>query len=77
VVEDTISSCDKVVLWVTASGTMTGEFMGMPPANKKATWGEIHIARVAGGKLVEHWAELDQLSMLQQLGFVPVPGSSP
>jgi predicted ester cyclase len=28
---------------------------------------------MAGGKLVEHWAVIDQLGMLQQLGFAPSP----
>ena len=61
---------------IRASGTMTGEFMGMPPSGKAATWDEIHIARFAGGKLAEHWGVVDRLSMLQQLGFMPAPPNS-
>jgi predicted ester cyclase len=73
-VEDDIAEGDKVVQRVTARGTQKGEFMGMPATGKQATWTEIHIARVAGGKLVEHWVNLDQLGMLQQLGVIPTPG---
>ena len=58
---------------VRVTGTMTGEMMGMPPSGKSATWEEIHIARMAGGKLAEHWGVVDRLGMLQQLGFVPPP----
>jgi predicted ester cyclase len=60
-----------------ASGTMTGEFGGMPATGKRATWTEIHIGRVANGRLVEHWGLVDQLGMLVQLGIVPAPGRVP
>jgi hypothetical protein len=40
------------------------------------TFTGIDILRIAGGKLVEHWGEMDMLSMLQQLGVVPPPGQA-
>lgn len=70
-VEDTIIEDDRAVGRVTAGGTNTGPFLGIPPTGKKITWTEIHIARVANGKIVEHWASIDQLGMLQQLGIIP------
>ena len=73
-IEDTIAEGDRVTQRVTASGTMKGEFMGMQPSGKKATWSEIHILRFGNGKVVEHWANVDQLGMLTQLGFMPEPG---
>ena len=48
--------------------------MGIAPTNKHATWTEIHIGRIANGRLTEHWAVVDQLGMLVQLGIVPAPG---
>jgi len=66
---------DMHVGYIQASGTMSGDFMGMPASGKAATWDEVHIGRYSGGKLVEHWAVVDQLGMLQQLGFAPVPGA--
>ena len=68
-VDDVIAEGDKVVQRTTARGTMTGAMMGMPPSGKSATWQQIHILRFANGKQVEHWAVIDQLGMLQQLGF--------
>jgi len=62
---------DTHVGHVQASGTMKGDFMGMPASGKSASWEEIHIGRFADGKLVEHWAVVDRLGMLTQLGFVP------
>jgi predicted ester cyclase len=77
VIEDEIAEGDRCVVRVTASGTMRGDFMGMPATGKHAAWQEIHIAQFAGGKLVEHWACIDQLGMLQQLGVIPAPGQPP
>jgi steroid delta-isomerase-like uncharacterized protein len=75
-VDEVIAEGDKVVLRVTASGTQRGEFSGMPATGKSATWSEMHIARMANGQLVEHWAVQDQLGMLQQLGIIPAPGQA-
>ena len=72
--EDVIAEGDRVVQRSTASGTMKGEFLGMPATGKSATWAEIHIVRLKDGKIVEHWASVDQLGMLQQLGLAPAPG---
>lgn len=71
--EDIIAEGDKVVFRLTASGTQSGAFMGLPATGKTATWGEIHICRVANGKLVEHWLVADQLGMMQQLGVIATP----
>lgn len=73
-VEDVIAEGDLVVQRSTATGTMKGDFLGMPATGKSATWGETHIVRVQNGKIVEHWASVDQLGMLQQLGLAPAPG---
>jgi predicted ester cyclase len=73
-VEAIIAEGDLVVHRSTASGTMKGAFQGMPATGKHATWTEMHMARVQNGKVVEHWANVDQLGMLQQLGLAPAPG---
>jgi predicted ester cyclase len=76
-VEDWIEAGDKYVSRVSASGTMRGDFSGMPATNKHATWTEIHIGRVADGRLVEHWGLVDQLGLFVQLGVIPAPGQVP
>lgn len=72
-IEDAIAEGDLVVHRSIATGTMKGDFLGMPATGKSATWGEIHIVRVQNGKIVEHWASVDQLGMFQQLGLAPTP----
>lgn len=66
---------DTHIGYIRGSGTMTGDFMDMPATGKSAAWDEVHIGRFANGKLVEHWAVIDQLGMLQQLGLAAAPGS--
>ena len=72
-IEDVIADGDKVVVRLTAQGTQTGEFGGIPATGKHATWTEMHIGRIAGGAIAEHWGEIDNLGMLQQLGIIPAP----
>jgi len=74
VIEDTIAEGDMVVNRATAHGTMKGDFLGMKATGKHAAWTEMHIVRILNGKIVEHWANIDQVGMLQQLGLMPGPG---
>ncbi len=68
-----ISKGDLVVQQLTATGTLQREFLGIPVTGRSATWQEMHIARVAGGKIVEHWGLVDMLGAMQQLGALPTP----
>ena len=71
-IEDEIAEGDKVYNLSMGTGTMKGDFQGMKASGKKATWQEMHVVRFdASGKVVEHWATVDQVSMLTQLGFMP------
>lgn len=72
--EAEIAEGDKVVHRVTARGTNTGSFMGIPPTGKAATWTETHIIRFQGNKGIEHWGEVDLMGIMQQLGLAPAPG---
>jgi len=76
-IDDSIESGDRIVHRLTGSGTMKADYMGMPATDKRATWTEIHIGRVANGRLAEHWGLVDQLGLLVQLGIVPAPGRVP
>jgi steroid delta-isomerase-like uncharacterized protein len=72
-----VAEGDLVVAHAKSTGTMKGEFGGMPPSGKTATWEAIHITRIKNDKIVEHWSVQDQLGMLQQLGFMPRPEAAP
>ena len=70
-VDFAVAEGDKVAQRVTASGTMKGDFIGMKASGKHATWTETHIVRLVNGQVAEHWGNIDQVGMLQQLGFMP------
>jgi steroid delta-isomerase-like uncharacterized protein len=72
-IEDEIAEGDKVVVRWIQKGKSAGEFLGVPANGRSYRIGGIHIHGVKDGKLTEHWHVVDQLSLLQQLGVIPVP----
>jgi steroid delta-isomerase-like uncharacterized protein len=67
-VHDTIAEGDKVVARATGQGTHLGEYMGIPPTGRRIKVSWIAIYRIADGKLAEHWQQIDELGLRQQLG---------
>lgn len=74
VVEDLIAEGDKVVGRITANGTHEGELLGVPRTGKQIRMTGMTIWRIANGKIVEHWSEIDVAGLLQQMGALPIPG---
>jgi predicted ester cyclase len=72
-IDDIIAEGDKVVVRQTWSGTHKGEFMGVPPTGKSVSFGVIDIIRIAGSKFAEHWGQMDNTGLMQQLGAIPTP----
>lgn len=72
-VQYTIAEGDRVAALHTIRATHTGAFMGMPPTGKPFEVSSIHIVRVAGSKIVEHYGLLDQAGVMAQLGLAPMP----
>jgi len=70
VIEDILGEGDKVAARIRMSGTNTGQFMGIPATGKRVEFTGMYIARIANGKIVEHWGEEDSVSLLQQLGVL-------
>ena len=68
-----IAEGDLVAGYETWHGTHTGEFFGIPASGKPVTFKVNDIVRVANGKIVEHWAVTDNLSLMQQIGAIPEP----
>lgn len=72
-IEDQVAAGDRVVTRWTATGTHNGVFQGIPPTGARAATSGIDIDRIANGKVVECWMQLDELGLLQQLGVIPAP----
>lgn len=70
-IEDLFGEGDRVAVRITSSATQSGEFMGMPPTGKSYTIEELHLFRVADGRIAEHWHQMDAMGMMKQLGATP------
>ena len=53
--------------------THRGDFYGIPPTGKQVAFTGTTIYRIAGGKVVETWWNIDALGIFQQLGFKLAP----
>ncbi len=75
-VEDLFAEGDKVADRITWQATHQGELMGIPPTGNSVTVTDMHISRIAEGKIVERWGQGDNLGLMQQLGAVPPSGGA-
>jgi steroid delta-isomerase-like uncharacterized protein len=66
-IEDVIAEDDRVAVRLTTSATHVGDFMGMPASGNRYTIPEIHIFRIRGGQVSEHWHAFDRAALLEQL----------
>jgi len=69
--EDYVAGGDKVVYRWRLRATHRGAFAGVPPTGRAVELSGIEIVRLAGGRIVEHWDEIDALGLLRQLGALP------
>jgi steroid delta-isomerase-like uncharacterized protein len=67
-IDDLIEEGDRVAVRWHATGTLTGEGMGVPPTHKPMTITGMSVLRVQNGQIIEAWNNFDVLGMHQQLG---------
>lgn len=72
-IEDLIEEGDKVVSRNTVTGTHQGEYMGIAPTGRSATYKEIFVCRFVDGRVAEVWGVVDVFSQLKQLGLIAAP----
>lgn len=70
-IEDMIAEGDKVANRYSVQATHTGEFMGIPPTNKKTNISGITIYRILDGKVKECVWSYDAYGFMVQLGVIP------
>jgi len=68
-----VAEGDLVVTHIRGRGTHEGELFGIPATNKEVETEGIAIHRIRDAKIVEYWAVVDVVNVLQQLGAVPEP----
>ena len=67
---DVIGERDRVVVRARASGRHVDVFAGIPATGREFSVQHIHIWRLAGDKVVEHWASRDDVGAMRQLGVI-------
>lgn len=73
VIDDLVVNGDRVMLRATETGTHIGEYFGVPATGRRVSWWWWAIFRVQDGKIVERWALVDRLGILQALGASVCP----
>ncbi len=66
--EDLVAEGDKVLVRLVIRATHTGPFGDMAATGKPIRVAVLDLFQIRDGVLVEHWAQLDNLGMLKQLG---------
>lgn len=72
-VEEMIAGGNHVINRVIVSGTQKGDFAGVAPTNKKAKWHACNVVELRNGKAIRSRIYADNVSLLRQLGVLPVP----
>jgi len=82
-IDEVLGEGDKIAVRVTTRGTNTGPLVGLPafgrletpipPTGKSVLGSGIYIFTVADGKISSLAAEIDQIGLLQQLGWTIAP----
>jgi steroid delta-isomerase-like uncharacterized protein len=67
---DQVAEGDRVTTRKAFHGTHQGNFMGIPATNKRVQINVIDIIRLEDNRFVEHWAIMDQMALMQQLGVI-------
>lgn len=69
---DLIASDDRVVVRWTMDATHAGPLAGIPATGKHVQQRGTVIYRLESDRIVEVWAQMDRMGMLQQLGIDPL-----
>ena len=70
-VGDLIAEGDRVAWSVTARGTHSGEFMGIPPTGRTVDFDSLNIGQFRDGRGYRHKVLMDIPGMMAQLGLAP------
>jgi len=65
---DLVAEGDTVVGRGVIEGTHSGNFMGIPPTNKKIYWTGTRVFKAKNGKVTEGWINFDMMGLMQQMG---------
>ncbi len=67
-IQQIIAEGDTVAIRGFIYGTHNGEFMGIPPTNKKIRINYFDFWKIRDGKCIENWVQMDMAGIIQELG---------
>ncbi|KMO41940.1 hypothetical protein VQ02_04510 [Methylobacterium variabile] len=67
-IDEVIAEGDRVLVRLRFRGRHTGDLMGLPASGRSVDIAVMDLFRIVDGRLVEHWALLDNLGLLKQVG---------
>jgi predicted ester cyclase len=72
-VHDVVAAGDRVAVRATAHGVHTTDHLGFPATGRPYAMPTMHLFRVEGDRLAEHWGVRDEYGVLVQIGALPPP----
>ena len=70
-VHDVVAAGDRVAVRATAHGVHTSDHLGFPATGRPYAMPTMHLFRVEGDRLAEHWGVRDEYGVLVQVGALP------
>jgi steroid delta-isomerase-like uncharacterized protein len=70
--ETIVQDEDSIAFAYTLTGTHDGPLGAIPPTGKKVKIRGMQISKFKDGKMVERWGSSDELTLLKQIGVIPV-----
>jgi predicted ester cyclase len=74
---DEFATSDRIAIRAVAHGVAVAPVHGPAFAGRAYTMPSLHIYRIEGDRLAEHWGVRDELGVLQQIGALPMPQVPP
>jgi predicted ester cyclase len=71
-IEDLVAEGEKVLARLHVKGTHGGNLMGVPATGRKIDVAVLDLFQIRDSKLIEHWALLDNLGLLRQIGVTTI-----
>ena len=68
--QDFVAEGEKVLVRLRVQGTHTGTFGDLAATGRKVDIGVLDLFPIRDDVIIEHWAMLDNLGMLKQLGVI-------
>jgi predicted ester cyclase len=76
-IEECLAEGDVATARLSVTGVQRGPLAGsgLPATGRQVTLRQTHTVRVVDGRVIEHWAARDDLTLMIQLGAFPAPAA--